>query len=206
MQARRVFSGWRYPAHNTLPHIGFATAITAEDVEYGKVEQILTRIQGLSKDGKTGSPGSQPRSTSPPLLNPLPRPTRAQNVIFELINKKTTAMKHREVLDLGAEVVRQFQGINVLTLIRDLNTIGKAFAQANLDDPAAGSLRHRESGLGINLLDEAARATESDCWTLWMHYAASGRLLIGDPQQLQPQVETRSKQAKEAKLNGFASN
>ena len=153
MQARRVFSGWRYPAHNTLPHIGFATAITAEDVEYGKVEQILTRIQGLSKDGKTGSPGSQPRSTSPPLLNPLPRPTRAQNVIFELINKKTTAMKHREVLDLGAEVVRQFQGINVLTLIRDLNTIGKAFAQANLDDPALTAYTQGAFDIGSLVLE-----------------------------------------------------
>ena len=54
------------------------------------------------------------------------------------------------------------------------------------------------------VLDEAARATEPDCWTLWANYAASGILLIGDPRQLQPHVETRSRKAKETNMNGFA--
>ncbi|KAF7505203.1 hypothetical protein GJ744_001193 [Endocarpon pusillum] len=56
------------------------------------------------------------------------------------------------------------------------------------------------------VIDEAARPTEPEIWTVFAHYAPIGRLLIGDTRQLGPHVQSPFALKKgEENPNGFAS-
>ena len=114
---------------------------------------------------------------------------------------RETMRQYRNDEQWGPEEKKQFN-----TLKRALfeYTIQKASILCCSLSNSATAIIYENFNPKFLVLDEAARATEPDCWTLWAHYSASGRLLIGDPRQLQPQVENRSRQAKEANLNGFA--
>lgn len=84
-------------------------------------------------------------------------------------------------------------------------TISKATVVCCSLSNTAETLIRMNFGPDFIILDEAARATEADCWTLWANYPTTmARLLIGDPRQLQPQVETDSSVARLLKQNGFA--
>ncbi|KAF7507907.1 hypothetical protein GJ744_009941 [Endocarpon pusillum] len=56
------------------------------------------------------------------------------------------------------------------------------------------------------VVDEAAQPTEPEIWTVFAHYAPTGRLLIGDTKQLGPHVHSQFALKKdEENTNGFAS-
>lgn len=86
--------------------------LTAEELSYNRIKSILTRIQGLPLTAKPYDPAT------PPEPSPFPNPTHTPQLILELLNKKLAALNERRSIDLSREVIRQFQGMDIQTLIK----------------------------------------------------------------------------------------
>lgn len=121
--------------------------LTAEELSYNRIESILTKIQGLPLTAKPYDPAKSPEHS------PIPNPTHTQQLILELLNKKLAALNDRRSIDLSREVIRQFQGMDVQTLLKDLSIIGQAFATSNIKPPTLAAYAQGAFDIGRLILE-----------------------------------------------------